>query len=120
MIFLYSNIFYRLEREHKAFEEQKRRDAAAQSTKYFNVDGIQVKLAIFKVTDKEDLTLFAEDFPVEVDENEEGEEIEGTSDMKGESVEINEELFGEDDEDLDNLDDDEDDDNNEGGEEEEG
>lgn len=91
-----------MEREHRAFDEQRRRDEIRQSTKYFTVDGVQIKLALFNTTEKEDLTLFAEDFPViDTEEDEEG---------KGEaSVEVNESLFEGDDEeeDLDGLDEEE-------------
>lgn len=94
----------RVEREHRAFEEQRRRDTAAQSSRYFEVDGVQVKLAIFSVTEKEDLTLFAEDFPLE-DESDDEEENQNESEPKEghESVEVNEDLFAGDDEDLDDL-----------------
>jgi len=94
----------RVEREHRAYEEQIRRDAATQSSRYFDVDGVRVKLALFLVTEKEDLTLFAEDLPLE---SEGEDEEEGENNLKEGDVEVNEELFAEDDEDLDGLDDDE-------------
>lgn len=97
-----------MEREHRAFDEQRRRDEIRQSTRYFTVDGIQIKLALFNTTEKEDLTLFAEDFPsVFETEDEEEDDNGGGKEAADPSVEVNESLFAgddDDDEDLDDLD----------------
>jgi hypothetical protein len=69
------------------------------------VEGVRVKLALFNTTEKEDLTLFAEDFPSAFEEEEEGEGEGKEEGQQGESLEVNEELFAGEEEDLDDLDD---------------
>jgi hypothetical protein len=100
----------RVEREHREFDEQRRRDAARASTKYFEVNGIRIKHALYLTAEKEDLTLFAEDFPSaptdadSEDEGGDGEEKKETGGGGGaESLEVNEALFGGDEDDLDDL-----------------
>lgn len=93
----------RVEREHREFDEQRRRDAARSSTKYFEVNGIRIKHALYITAEKEDLTLFAEDFPSATTDVDSEDERDGEEQKGGESVEVNEALFGEDDEDLDDL-----------------
>jgi hypothetical protein len=95
----------RLEREHRELDEQRRRDEARASTRFFEVEGVRVKLALFNTTEKEDLTLFAEDFPSAFEEEEEGEGEGKEEGQQGESLEVNEELFAGEEEDLDDLDD---------------
>jgi hypothetical protein len=102
----YIDCHCRLEREHRELDEQRRRDAARASTKYFEVNGIRIKHALYITTEKEDLTLFAEDFPTEVDDSEDDENRkgDGQEEKGGEGLEVNEALFGGDEEeDLDDL-----------------
>jgi hypothetical protein len=95
----------KLEREHRELDEQRRRDNARASTRYFEVEGVRVKHALFNTppTEREDLTLFAEDFPSAFEEDEE-EEGEGEENKGGESLEVNEALFEGEEGDLDDLD----------------
>jgi len=108
---------HKLEIEQKVRDEEARRKAARTSTTTFVLDGVTVKTAVFDNVEREDLSFFAvAEAPTEEEERMANEEAarklaEATkNDTKGEEVkkedniEVNEELFGGDD-DLDDLDD---------------
>ena len=110
----------RVEMEQRQHEEETRRQRARQSKTTFIFGGLTIREAVFDIEEKEDLSLFKDPEAPEVDEDDEEEKSDQTHGHEksasvlgsGEhattaaGVTVNAELFGGDDDGLDDLDDD--------------